>query len=112
MTGFETRTGVPAAWYPDPQGPPLLRWWDGSGWTPQTMDPRSAAPTASDESVSVPVDSAVEGSAARIVEPIRRPTCRWPGLRRRLHGARPTSRFHRTPAARRRAPSGFSRCTR
>lgn len=69
MTGFETRTGVPAAWYPDPQGPPLLRWWDGSGWTPQTMDPRSAAPAASGESVSVPAESAVDGPAARIVEP-------------------------------------------
>ena len=62
MTGFETRTGVPAAWYPDPQGPPLLRWWDGAVWTPQTIDPRIASATES-------VEPAVERPAARIVEP-------------------------------------------
>jgi hypothetical protein len=57
MTGFETSTGVPAAWYPDPQGPPLLRWWDGSVWTPQTMDPRASV-------VETPAVRAVEQVAA------------------------------------------------
>jgi len=61
MTGFDTRTGVPAAWYPDPQGPPLLRWWDGSTWTPQTMDPRAAtvavvAPVVPVSPVAPPVE--------------------------------------------------------
>lgn len=60
MTGFETRTGVPAAWYPDPQGPPLLRWWDGSVWTPQTMDPRMAA---------VAVETPAELPVERVIEP-------------------------------------------
>ena len=74
MTGFETRTGVPAAWYPDPQGPPLLRWWDGSGWTPQTMDPRITTATVSVESevarpVDHPVERPAERPAERIVEP-------------------------------------------
>jgi hypothetical protein len=44
MTGIDTAGGVPAAWYPDPQGPPLLRWWDGSAWTAHTME-RPAQPT-------------------------------------------------------------------
>lgn len=62
MTGFDTRTGVPAAWYPDPQGPPLLRWWDGSSWTPQTMDPRAAV-----EEVALPAPPTVEPEPAGYV---------------------------------------------
>ncbi len=26
----------PAAWYPDPSGQPILRWWDGAAWTEHT----------------------------------------------------------------------------
>ena len=44
VTGFDAASGVPAAWYPDPQGPPLLRWWDGDAWTGRTME-RPAAPS-------------------------------------------------------------------
>lgn len=25
---------VPAGWYPDPNGQPCSRWWDGYQWTP------------------------------------------------------------------------------
>jgi hypothetical protein len=29
--------GQPAPnWYPDPQNPAMLRWWDGRAWTPRT----------------------------------------------------------------------------
>ena len=38
MTGYDAVTGVPAAWYPDPQGSPLLRWWDGAAWTAHTRE--------------------------------------------------------------------------
>ena len=27
----------PAAWYPDPSEPAVLRWWDGSTWSTHTM---------------------------------------------------------------------------
>lgn len=27
---------VPPAWYPDPQNPTLVRWWDGARWTEHT----------------------------------------------------------------------------
>jgi Domain of unknown function (DUF4328)/Protein of unknown function (DUF2510) len=29
--------GVPPGWYIDPTAPQLLRWWDGSTWTPYTF---------------------------------------------------------------------------
>ena len=33
-------------WYPDPDDPSLLRWWDGTGWTPTT---RSSTPVQEEE---------------------------------------------------------------
>lgn len=32
--------GPPAGWYPDAQGAPVNRWWDGTRWTEHTQ-PRS-----------------------------------------------------------------------
>lgn len=60
MTAIDTTTGVPAAWYPDPQGPPLLRWWNGAVWTAQTMDPRVAA-VAPTPAARPPVESRAPG---------------------------------------------------
>lgn len=37
--------GPPAGWYPDPNGPQVLRWWDGRQWGPQTQP----MPTAGQE---------------------------------------------------------------
>ena len=35
---------VPAGWYPDPNGAPLQRYWDGSAWTENTAPAAPAAP--------------------------------------------------------------------
>lgn len=32
-------TTAPADWYPDPQQPARLRYWDGAGWTGYLVDP-------------------------------------------------------------------------
>jgi hypothetical protein len=38
-----TSTLPPQGWYPDPNEPGLLRWWDGQTWTAQTQ-PSTAGP--------------------------------------------------------------------
>src|SRR5205807_284964 len=49
-------TSPPPGWYPDPQAPALLRYWDGSQWTSYTQpagmapsDPRPAQPAPQPE---------------------------------------------------------------
>ena len=32
-------TAPPAGWYADPQGMPVIRWWDGNTWTEHTQAP-------------------------------------------------------------------------
>ncbi|HUO47402.1 MAG TPA: DUF2510 domain-containing protein [Acidimicrobiales bacterium] len=45
-----TQPPIPAGWYPNPDGSPSLRWWDGRQWTeavsvgPPSPPPASAAP--------------------------------------------------------------------
>jgi len=34
--GYGTPAAPPPGWYPDPYGPPALRWWDGIQWCSQT----------------------------------------------------------------------------
>lgn len=35
---------TPPGWYPDPQNPSILRWWDGFQWTAQTRAARMVVP--------------------------------------------------------------------
>ncbi len=44
MMGFPMLTAAPPGWYPDPQGMPLMRWFDGRQWTPQTAAMGSVPP--------------------------------------------------------------------
>lgn len=46
QAGLPPAGPVPAvapAWYPDPSGSGLLRWWDGTMWTDQTAAPTGPA---------------------------------------------------------------------
>jgi hypothetical protein len=45
-----------AAWYPDPYGQPVLRWYDGAAWTAQTVDRQPSSPPA-----AAPIAIAVAG---------------------------------------------------
>ena len=44
MPGFPVLGAVPPGWYPDPSGAPLMRWFDGRQWTPQTAAMGSVPP--------------------------------------------------------------------
>ena len=45
--------GVPAGWYPDPDDPGTLRWWDGTQWTEHRHQP-AAGPDGAPPVVSDP----------------------------------------------------------
>lgn len=44
--GWKDPNKQPEGWYPDPNGQPLQRWWDGVQWTNATVPTPSAPPTA------------------------------------------------------------------
>jgi Protein of unknown function (DUF2510) len=37
MTNVSGMPATPPGWYPDPQGAPISRWWDGAQWTEHTQ---------------------------------------------------------------------------
>ncbi|GGF11296.1 DUF2510 domain-containing protein [Subtercola lobariae] len=41
-----TTPAIPAAWYPDPENPAQLRWWNGTSWTQQFAPAAAPAPAA------------------------------------------------------------------
>lgn len=47
-------TSIPAGWYPDPEGRPEKRWWNGSSWT-GSYAPVVSAPVAVASAPSVPM---------------------------------------------------------
>lgn len=46
-------------WYPDPYGPPTLRWWDGSVWTPHVAGVPTLEPSRKVEAPTLPSSAAV-----------------------------------------------------
>jgi hypothetical protein len=52
---------IPAGWYPDPEGKPQSRYWDGDSWTdqlgPLLPAPAQAAPSLAAAFVPVSVDA-------------------------------------------------------
>src|SRR5690606_39688034 len=45
---------TPPNWYPDPQNPALVRWWDGQRWTEHVQERDAAAPPPSPARAQVP----------------------------------------------------------
>ncbi|MFF2773071.1 DUF2510 domain-containing protein, partial [Streptomyces bacillaris] len=58
----------PAGWYPNPENPSELRWWDGAAWSARTAEPGTvvAAPATTDSvrSRTIPVSTWIGGSVA------------------------------------------------
>lgn len=48
------QSSIPAGWYPDPEGRPEKRWWNGSSWT-GSYAPVVAAPVAVSDAPAVPM---------------------------------------------------------
>lgn len=40
MMPAQADVGAPPGWYPDPQQPAMLRWWDGRVWTAHRQPPQ------------------------------------------------------------------------
>jgi Protein of unknown function (DUF2510) len=70
----EVQQAPPAAnWYPDPQNPQLVRWWDGQAWTANTADrPRPEAPKPGPENTYVPFARNWAAEQAAVTLAIRR----------------------------------------
>ena len=47
----------PAGWYPDPEGKPMLRYWDGIAWTEQFAPLNAPTAAAGQVGVHVTVDA-------------------------------------------------------
>ena len=117
-------------WYPDPGGQQVLRWWDGTAWTPHTQPMPEAQPGAAPyDAGSGPVAAAARGPplpAARQQQPLgtehprrdrrrrRRVGRAEPPLKRQLDGSQPLGQQRRRrsererPGAEPRAPAPSS----
>ncbi|HET7800186.1 MAG TPA: NINE protein [Humibacillus xanthopallidus] len=55
---------IPAGWYPDPEGKPQSRYWDGDSWTEQVgpLLPQAQAPAPTIAAAFVPVTHDASGN--------------------------------------------------
>jgi Protein of unknown function (DUF2510) len=59
-----TSTLPPQGWYPDPNQPGLLRWWDGHVWTAQTQSSTTGPVPGAGEGVGS--NAGVEGASQKV----------------------------------------------
>lgn len=57
---------IPAGWYPDPEGRPADRYWDGSAWTADTRPQAPPAPTSTAATSTSPAAPARPRSRAGV----------------------------------------------
>ena len=75
-----------AAWYPDPQTPGQVRWWDGSNWTEHVSVPAPSAvsPSAVSQSAAVEAEPMYIGRHAAGAQPAPHRQSTAPRIRPRV----------------------------
>jgi len=67
MICVTTAHPTPAGWYPDPEGPQNLRYWDGRNWTSRTAPAAGHPTTPASQPAWAPANSAALSLAVRLL---------------------------------------------